>query len=270
LFVKGLTKIPFAYQAAELMMYPEPYNPDSSSKDIRFWMRVFHFEERYWSIDQLLNDLQIKNILELSSGFSFRGLEYAKQKGFHYIDTYLPDVIKLKCDLISKLKTDNIPAKGKLELLPLNALDERAFNEIITHFPPGKIGIVNEGLLMYLDLDKKKKLCTIIHKILKRRGGFWINADIYIKNPPENSTVNIDFNQKFYKETKIEENKFDDFESAKSFFNQNGFVIDKEAETNYSKLNSLKYLSDCRRDTMTAKRRNVNKIRSTWRLKINN
>jgi hypothetical protein len=40
--------------------------------------------------------LPIKNILELSSGFSFRGLETTKQKGFYYIGTDLPDVIATK------------------------------------------------------------------------------------------------------------------------------------------------------------------------------
>ena len=55
-----------------------------------------HFENRYWSIDQLLNDLTIINILEISSGYSFRSLEYTRQKAVHYIDTDLPDVIAAK------------------------------------------------------------------------------------------------------------------------------------------------------------------------------
>jgi peptide methionine sulfoxide reductase MsrA len=53
-------------------------------------------ENRYWSINQLLNDLAIKNILEISSGYSFGSLEYARQKGVHYIDTDSPDVITTK------------------------------------------------------------------------------------------------------------------------------------------------------------------------------
>jgi hypothetical protein len=270
LLTKGLTKIPYAYQAAELMMYPEPYHPDTLNQDIRFWTKVFHFEERYWSIDNLLNGLQINNFLELSSGFSFRGLEYVKQEGIHYIDTDLPGVIELKRDFIRKLQADNGQIKSRLEVLALNALDEKAFSEIISHFPPGKIVIVNEGLLMYLDLKEKEKLCRIIHEILKLRGGFWITGDIYIKNQPENNSVKIDINKHFFEEHKIEDNKFDNFGAAKSFFNQNGFVIDKEADTDYSKLISSRYLSNCRKDNNTLNKRETIKIRSTWRLKVGN
>jgi len=43
-----------------------------------------------------LNDLPIKNILEISSGYSFRSLEYTLQKGVHYIDIDLLDVIAAK------------------------------------------------------------------------------------------------------------------------------------------------------------------------------
>jgi len=99
LLMKGHTNIPFARQTAELIEYPEKYNLDFSNEDMTFWARVVHFENRYWSIDQLLTDLPIKNILELSSGFSFRGLETTKKKGFYYIDTDLPDVIATKKNL---------------------------------------------------------------------------------------------------------------------------------------------------------------------------
>ena len=51
-----------------------------------------------------------------------------------------------------------------MEILPLNALDEEKFNEVVSHFPPGEIVIVNEGLLMYLNNEEKQKLCSIIHK----------------------------------------------------------------------------------------------------------
>src|SRR5271157_640241 len=92
LLMKGHTNIPFARQTAELLEYPDKFNPDYDKKDMTFWARTLHFETRYRSIDQLLADLPNKNILELSSGFSFRGLQTIRQKGFYYIDTDLPDV----------------------------------------------------------------------------------------------------------------------------------------------------------------------------------
>ena len=180
--MKGLTNIPFARQAAELILAPEQYKPDLDNRDVGFWARVLHFEMRYWSIDQLLEGLPAKNILELSSGFSFRGLEQSRRNGIHYIDTDLADVINTKKEFITSLQNESGKLEGKLELFPMNALDENQFQEIVKHFPNGEIVVVNEGLLMYLDTKEKEKLCSIIHKILKERGGYWITADIYIKN----------------------------------------------------------------------------------------
>src|ERR1700744_1462716 len=87
LLLKGLTDIPFAREAAEIMMAPEKYEPDFTLRDLQFWSRVLHFESRYKSVDQLMRDVPIKNILEISSGFSFRGLAAVQKDGIHYIDT---------------------------------------------------------------------------------------------------------------------------------------------------------------------------------------
>lgn len=72
--MKGYTSIPYAREAAQLLVAPQPYTPDFTNRQPGFWARLLHFESRYWSIDQLMTGLPITNILELSSGFSFRGL----------------------------------------------------------------------------------------------------------------------------------------------------------------------------------------------------
>jgi len=268
LLMKGYTNIPFARQTAELIKYPEKYNPDFRNKDMTFWARVLHFEYRYWSIDQLLSDLSIKNILELSSGFSFRGLETTKQKGYHYIDTDLPDVIVKKQEFITALKNESFSSKGKLELLPLNALDEKQFREIVNHFPDGEIVIVNEGLLMYLDIAEKEILCRFIHKMLKERGGYWITADIYIKNQQEIPDLRIDNKTKeFFEQHRIEENKFESFEEAEAFFRGMGFMIDKEANIKPSQLSSIKYFLKNTTLKQLFKFQKTGKIQATWRLR---
>lgn len=94
--MKGMTSIPYARETANLLVYPEKYAPDTNNSDFMFWARTLHFEERYWSINDLLRDLPVKNVLELGSGFSFRGLETSKEIGVYYIDTDLPGVIAEK------------------------------------------------------------------------------------------------------------------------------------------------------------------------------
>jgi hypothetical protein len=55
--MKGYTSIPFAREVAELLVYPDKYVPDFKRRDFTFWASTTGLENRYWSIDQLLNDL---------------------------------------------------------------------------------------------------------------------------------------------------------------------------------------------------------------------
>jgi len=267
LLLKGLTNIPFAKQAAELMMAPEQYRPDFANRDAGFWARVLHFEMRYWSIDQLMDGVPAKNVLELSSGFSFRGLDRTQREGIHYIDTDLPEVIAAKRTMIQSLQP-SLDGPGNLELLPLNALDESQFLEIVDRFPQGELVILNEGLLMYLDAEEKKKLCRIIHRALSERGGYWITADIYLSKKMDGFDLTFrDQEKEFFKQHRIDENKFSTFEAAAEFFRHEGFELDREATTDRSKLSSLKYLLKSTSVFRLLKYRRQGKIQATWRLR---
>ena len=266
--LKGLTNIPFAREAAELMIKPYQYKTYYNKKEVGFWAKVVHFEKRYWSIDQLLNDLSVQNILELSSGFSFRGLDTIRNNQYYYIDTDLPDVIEQKKEFINTLQKEIDFPINNLETLTLNALDENEFSEIVNHFPEGEIVIVNEGLLMYLDINEKEKLCSNIREILKERGGYWITADIYIKNDNNRTMKKDEQWNKFFEQHKIEKNKFDSFAEAESFFKRNGFIIDKEASPDRSKLSSLQHLISNASGKELIYLRNRAKIQATWRLRL--
>lgn len=269
LLMKGYTNIPFARQTAELLMSPDKYSPDFNKKDMTFWARVVHFENRYWSVDQLAGELQIKNIIELSAGFSFRSLETTRKRGYYYIDTDLPDVIKVKLDFADALQKANLSTEGKLEFLPLNCLDEQSFREIVSHFPEGEILIINEGLLMYLNFEEKESLCRIIHKILQERGGYWITADIYLKNKHEKLNLQIDDKTKdFFLRHNIEGNKFDSFEEAESFFMRMGFEIDKIASIKPSELSSIRYYIKSATLRQLLRIRKAGKIQASWRLRV--
>jgi O-methyltransferase involved in polyketide biosynthesis len=268
ILLKGHTNIPYAREVAELLEYPNKYVPDFRKKDFTFWASTLGLERRYWSINELLNDLTIKNILELSSGYSFRSLEYTQQKGLNYIDTDLPDVISAKKEFINCLRKDELNSNGRLDLLPLNALDKDKFLEIIGHFPQGEVAIVNEGLLTYLDNQEKKKLCSIIHDIMMERGGYWITADIGLKN--KESKLGLKYNdeiKQFNEQHNTEGNSFESFKEAEIFFKEMGFVIDKLAKVKYSEMSSFKYMIRSLTLRQLFKMRNTGQIFATWRLK---
>lgn len=269
LMMKGYTNIPYAKQTAAQMEGSEVFDLNFNDKDFWFWARVMHFESRYWSIDQLLRQTGSKNILELSSGYSLRGLDLCvKNKDVHYIDTDLPEVITLKQNMIASLQLDNEVA-GKLELMPLNAMDVFAFNDVVSRFGEGSLTIVNEGLLMYLNLDEKKQLCSTIHSTLKQHGGCWITADIYVRRTMEQlaSMPKSQSEANFMEQHHIEENKFETYESARAFFEEQGFEVVTEATPNYQELSSMPHLIKTLPEEVRNSKQPPPRIQATWMLR---
>lgn len=274
LLTKALTTIPFAKEAAGLIWGEESIQlTQEKLSSIGFIMRLLHFEKRYLSINKALDELGIKNIIELSSGFSFRGLNICKDPEVFYIDTDLPEIIDKKKIILRELTKNfcNYPTDN-LYLLALNVLDRNAFTETINHFSNGPIAIVNEGLLVYLNEDQKRSVSKIIHDLLKERGGYWITADIYIKKETQDSITDGFYDEKgekFLVEHQVEENKFENFESAESFFKTCGFNIYKRFDISSSQLSSIRYLASFPRNKLDElKGRKTS--RETWILKPNN
>lgn len=269
LLMKGYTNIPYAKEAAKLMQGPEVFELSFDENDFWFWIRVMHFEMRYWSIDQLLQQTESTNILELSSGYSFRGIDLCeKNAGMHYIDTDLPGVINTKQHMMEQLHAGkNI--KGKFELLPLNVMDQQAFNNIISRYAEGPVTIVNEGLLMYLNLEEKKQLCKAIHQVLKQRGGYWITADVYVKRSAEMqaSLPQSKGEATFFEQHHIEENKFDSYPEAEAFFKEQGFALVKEAVPDYQRLSVLPQLMKVLPEEARNSKEPPPKVQATWMLR---
>jgi O-methyltransferase involved in polyketide biosynthesis len=269
LLMKGHTSIPYALEAAELISKPEKFAPDFENPDFMYWFRVMHFEDRYFSINELLKNIEANNILELSSGFSFRGLDMVGRKeNLHYIDTDLPGLIETKKKLFAGLHP-HFAANSKLEILPLNVLDTEAFMEINSRFKDGPLTIVNEGLLMYLDEAEKKILLKTIHDILAQRGGYWITADIYIRNEFDSSNAALgDELGQLVAAHKIEDKKFESFEHAADFFAEAGFIIDKVLEPQYQMHSSFQYLLRTLPEEVKNSNQRPPKFRETWRLTV--
>jgi hypothetical protein len=247
LMMKGQTTIPYAREASALLKNvskgQDMFNSDFGLGAANYWITVMHFESRYWSIDQLLDDQGFTNILELSSGFSFRGLALSRNHPVFYIDTDLPGVIAGKQRFVDALTAGSAP--GHYELQPLNVLDPAAFKNIIARFPPGPIAIVNEGLLVYLDIAEKELLCQNIREGLLARGGCWITADVYLQRQPgDPSPIRSESSRQWHEQHKIEEKKFNSFQDAQSFFQRMGFTVDKVAKPNYDRLSSLTRLRE--------------------------
>lgn len=269
LLMKGYTNIPFAKQTAALMRGPEAFDLSFDEQDFGFWIRVMHFESRYWSIDQLLKQVSNTNILELSSGYSLRGLEMCMREAVHYIDSDLPEVMATKKQLIEQLNLGE-DLKGRFEMAPLNAMDAAAFKEVTGRFAKGPVTVVNEGLLMYLNKEEKKHLCGSIRELLQERGGCWITADVYIKRTEDMQRAITQSKREaaFFQEHRIEENKFESYEEARVFFEEQGLKVLKEAEPNFKELSVLPKLMETMPQELRENRKPPPKIQATWMLGV--
>lgn len=266
--MKGLTDIPFVADASKLV-WDEPAIAALGKRSIddTFLKRLIHFEARYKSIDNLLESLGGNNILEIASGFSFRGLHMAlNNPEVTYIDTDLPNLIGTKNELIDQLITEkSLELKGELMVMPMNALDEDSFKNIVAKLPTGPVNIINEGLLMYLNKTEKTQLCQIIRNTLTQRGGYWITADIYIKKDLSIAIKDDQFSQ-FLQAHNVEENKFDSFEQAEQFFGEQGLRLFKKADSVFKQLSSLKYIPEPMFEGLVTQARKIGSIRETWTL----
>ncbi|MBY8992087.1 MAG: hypothetical protein KGD58_15185 [Candidatus Lokiarchaeota archaeon] len=273
LLTKALTTIPFAKEAAALIWGVKNIQyPQEKLSSIGFLMRLLHFEKRYSSIDKALIEIGIKNIIELSSGFSFRGLSMCKDPRVFYIDTDLPEIIESKKGILLELTKNfcDYPTDN-LFLQALNVLDKNDFAETINRFPTGPVAIVNEGLLVYLNEDQKRRVCSIIYDLLREKGGYWITADVYIKKETQEPITNGFYDEKgrrFIAEHQVEENKFENFKSAEIFFKKCGLDVHKKVEISSGQLSSTKFLAHIPRHKLD-ELRSRKKIRETWILMPN-
>jgi len=229
LLMKSQTAIPYARQAAALLFGAEGLESElgAMNREPISGLRLQHFESRYRSLDTLLADSGLTRILELGAGLSFRGLDLAgRSRDVHYLDTDLPEMAALKADLVDRLHP--APPLGRLEVLPLDALDPVAFAETAARLTPGPLAIVNEGLLVYLDATEKSRLAAHIRETLRAHGGVWLTADVYVRGPAEVRAPLAARAQAFLDRHNVEENKFADWASAERFFAGEGFVIQRK------------------------------------------
>jgi O-methyltransferase involved in polyketide biosynthesis len=235
LLMKAQTAIPFAKEAAALVYadsapsaLEETMNGGGATRSLK------HFVKRYRSLDLLLKEAGLPRILEIGAGLSFRGLELARTTSAFYVDTDLPSIAELKAALVTKLHP--LPLLGTLLVRPLDALDRPALRAIVELMPAGPLAIANEGLLIYLSAEEKARLAENVRAVLLARGGVWLTADVYIRNPADYPSVFAEPRaRKFLDAHRVDENKFSDWAEAERFFTDNGFSVQKKLVPEHSK-----------------------------------
>ena len=121
---------------------------------------------------------------------------------------------------------------------------------------------------MYLNTEEKKQLCKTIHSVLSQRGGCWITADVYVKRLEMQASLPQSKSETaFFEQHNIEENKFDSYEAAQSFFREQGLELVKEAMPNYQELSVTPHLLNTLPQELRNSKEPQPKIQATWMLK---
>lgn len=188
-------------------------------------MMAPEIEARYKLINKLLEQYEIKQVLELAAGYSSRGLIYSK-KGYNYVELDLKKVVKNKKKILSHLEKD-IPSN--LRIIGGNALRTDDFNIVENYFKADEhITIIHEGLFRYLTFDVKRQVAQNIHDLLSKYGGIWITSDVTPKKfiTSQNQAL-LDFNKNLTTITSRNQlnERFEDENHIREFFGNIGFEL---------------------------------------------
>lgn len=224
------TNIPFAkkiYETINNKPRTTTFIADQITKyNQNFRTQLSTLEGRYLAINDAIAKSKSSNIIEIASGISTRGLEYA-DKGYTYIETDLPEMIKLKENLLQKITNNQIQSNHHFR--SLNALNQ---NELLATgkymrqlSPEGSIALIQEGLLMYLAKSEQKKLRDNIATFLDKYSpnGTWITTDLSSREPKEKKAFKLIMNL-ISQNTNRKFKRFSDDSEAKEFLNEGGLT----------------------------------------------
>lgn len=218
--------------------YPRIFTNIPYEKDIYNWLEkncntevalyknmAPEMEARYKLINKILNKSNIKQVLELASGYSSRGLIYSKE-GYKYIEMDLESVSQNKRRILESIE-ENIPSD--LNIISGNALKKDDFDKCKKYFNESNpVAIINEGLLRYLTFEEKRIVAENIYDILKQYNGIWITSDVTPKKflKSQNDALK-DFNKNVSTLTSRNNlnDRFEDINHVKEFFGEIGFEI---------------------------------------------
>ena len=185
------------------------------------------FEARYKLVGRLLKENNVKQILEIASGLSPRGLETTNQDlSLVYVETDFSDLIGEKQQIIINCKKNY---SSNLHFEPANAFNLRELQEASKYFDAKKpLAIVNEGLMRYLSFEERTIVAKNVLSLLTKFGGVWITPDVSNRASDSNEILGRKLRDDIIKMTGVNTNNnlFDDILHARKFFEDLCFEVE--------------------------------------------
>ncbi len=239
---RQFTDIPYAKELAQLVLaqrlveLPQTQNQD---KSVLLTARV---EARYKTINQVMAQYQIAQVLELASGLLPRGLFMSCNPNITFIESDLPAMILCKQQMVQQL----IGERPNLHFLEIDATNRPSqFLKSAEQLNAGQpIMILCEGLLTHLNVAEKQLVCANVREMLYSYGGVWITPDfIDTASLVQSLQDDPDLQNLLQAATNLTgrslvDNNFVTLEAARQFAYEQGFRV-----TEYSMLNVIDQLS---------------------------
>jgi O-methyltransferase involved in polyketide biosynthesis len=187
-------------------------------------------ESRYKSIVQVVLKTGIKQVLELASGYSLRGLAMSQDKDISYVESDLAGVSQEKCKLIEALRAKyDIIDFGNHQTVTANALERSDLVAATAHLKRDQpLVVVNEGLILYLTAEERAILAGNVRYLLGQfAGGAWITPDFTTRQLADDVSEHRKRLRKAIlgaTERDLEEAAFDSEQSISDFIAEHGFT----------------------------------------------
>lgn len=239
-YFRSLSDIPFSKEIAEAIQAEQAARRMLGDKiTIMAKFQAPLIEARYKTINAGLKKIDPEVVIEFACGLLPRGLEIA-QSNIDYIGTDLPDLLSESSSILSGIAFRLGIATEKLRFQSCNVLNKDEVNKSASIFKGQKIGVCNEGLLMYLNMKEKAVMAENVREILLPSNGAWITTDIVSRDSRRDLFSSLKPNQNdFIKSVfgdissqvgrDVTENDFANEDEAVNFYKNLGFEIEKYA-----------------------------------------
>ncbi len=229
-YMRQFSDIPFAGDVAELLHSREVFEAllqgqQMTPEDLLWYAPIF--EVRYKSVSEAIRRTGSRQVLELASGLTLRGLVFTQDPSYTYLESDLTGISAEKEAIIANLRQKyGLADHANLHFPAVNALDRSQLQPAVQPLDRNQpLVVVSEGLFPYLSRDEMRLVVGNIRDLLAEFQGFWITTDFSIKD--EVNQVS-DQQRKFRRivaaatERQMYNNTFDSLEQLTAFLNEMG------------------------------------------------
>ncbi len=230
-YMRQFSDIPFAGDVAELLHSREVFEALLRGHDMRpddlLWYAPI-FEVRYKSATAAIRRSGCRQVLELASGLSLRGLAMSRDADVNYIESDLAGISAEKAQLVDILRARyRLADRHNLSFPAVNAIEMSQLRQAVkTLRRDAPLAVVNGGLFPYLSRAEMQDVARNIRDLLLEFGGCWITPDFSIRSEV---TQVSDQQRKFRRivsaatDRRMYDNAFDSLGGLAAFLDRVGF-----------------------------------------------